>query len=424
MRFDSGVRAPAPASGGERVLLLMSSRTYRAGSFIKAAEDLGIDVIVGTEAETPLAGQGSLHIDFSDPEGSVTRIQAFASKVPFDAVVPAEDDGTWLAAETSMRLGLPHNPPEMVAAVRDKAAMRELMLARDLPTPNGFRIDIDSDPEDLAGELSYPCVIKPRFLSGSQGVMRVNNPGEFVFAFQRVRRLIQQPTISGLGGQMGDSLWCEDYVPGEEVALEGMLNDGSLQTLALFDKPDPLIGPYFEETIYVTPSRHPESVQAKIVEITQKVVQACGLKTGPVHIELRVNPDGVYVIDLAPRSIGGLCSKALRFDQGDSLESLILRQALGQDVQGALRELAASGVMMIPIPRGGRLNAIAGVQAARAVPGVEEVIISVPIGELLVPLPEGGSYLGFIFARSDAPNQVEAALRQAHAELEFDIQSD
>jgi hypothetical protein len=223
---------------------------------------------------------------------------------------------------------------------------------------------------------------------------------------------------------MGDSLWCEDYVPGEEVALEGMLNDGTLQTLALFDKPDPLIGPYFEETIYLTPSRHPESVQQQIVETTQRVVQACGLKTGPVHVELRVNSNGAYVIDLAPRSIGGLCSKALRFDQGDSLEALILRQALGQDVQMAKRESAASGVMMIPIPRGGRLKAIAGVQAARAVTGVEEVIISVPIGELLVPLPEGGSYLGFIFARSDAPNQVEAALRQAHAALEFDIQSD
>jgi biotin carboxylase len=419
---DTGAGDPSALSDSKRVLLLMSSRTYRAGSFIKAAEELGVSLTVGTEAETPLAGQGGLHINFSDPEGAAEAIQAFASNLPFDAVVPAEDDGTWLAAEASMRLGLPHNPPEMVAAVRDKAAMREHMAESGLPAPEGFRIDIDSDPEDLAGELSYPSVLKPRFLSGSQGVIRVNNPGEFVFAFQRVRRLIQQPEIRNLGGQMGNSLWCEVYVPGNEVAVEGMLNDGILQILALFDKPDPLLGPYFEETIYVTPSRHPQGIQVKIVETTQQVVQAFGLKTGPVHVELRINPEGVYVIDLAPRSIGGLCSKALRFDQGDSLEALILRQALGVDVRGVRRESAASGVMMIPIPHGGRLNAMAGMQAARAVSGVEEVIISVPIGEELVPLPEGGSYLGFIFARSDAPHQVEAALRQAHAELEFDIQ--
>lgn len=423
MQFDTAAGEPQADARGKRVLLLMSSRTYRAGSFIRAAEELGVALTVGTEAETPLGGDNDLHIDFSDPAGAADAIENFASKDPFDAVIPAEDEGTWLAAEASKRLGLPHNPPEMVAAVRDKAAMRERMAESGLPSPKGLRIDIESDPEELAGELPYPSVLKPRFLSGSQGVIRANNPAEFVFAFQRVRRLIQQPEILRLGGSMSNSLWCEVYVPGDEVAVEGMLDDGVLQVLAIFDKPDPLVGPHFEETIYVTPSRFPESVQARIVETTQQVVQAFGLKTGPVHVELRINPDGVYVIDLAPRSIGGLCSKALRFTQVGSLEALILRQALGEDVQRVKRELTASGVMMIPIPRGGRLKAIGGVQAARAVPGVEEVIISVPIGEMLVPLPEGGSYLGFIFARSDVPDRVESALRQAHAELVVQVET-
>ncbi len=412
------------ARARRRVLLLTSSRTYRVGAFLEAAEGLGLSVVVGTEAETPLAGSGGLHIDFSDAEAAVAAIEAFASEVPLDAIVAAEDDGTWLAAEASRRLKLSHNPPESVAIVRDKAAMREHLSGRHLPTPSGLRIGIDSDPEDVAGILTYPSVLKPRFLSGSQGVIRVDNPGDFVFAFQRDRRLLSQPGIRSLGGELADSLWCENYIPGEEVALEGMLNEGGLQVLALFDKPEPLEGPYFEETIYVTPSRHSADVQSEMVDTAQRAVRALGLRTGPVHIELRVNPKGVYLIDLAPRSIGGLCAKTLRFDRSESLETLILRQAMGGDVRHVSRETSAAGVMMIPMPHGGRLEAVKGKQAAELVPGVDELIISVPIGEILVPLPEGGRYLGFIFSRATTPDEAESALRQAHAKLVFDIRPD
>jgi biotin carboxylase len=421
MGTDLPEEGPGSPLSGKRVLLLMSSRTYRAGAFLRAAADLGVSVLVGSDVEAPLGGEGSLRLNFGDPEGAAAAAQAFASDVPIDAVIAAEDEGTWLASDIGGRLGLAHNSPRAVAAVRDKAAMRDALAAAGVSAPQGMRIDIDTDPEDVADRIAYPSVIKPRFLSGSQGVIRVNTPGEFVFAFQRVRRLVQQPEVRALGGDVVGSLWCETYVPGDEVALEGMLTNGALQVLALFDKPDPLEGPTFEETIYVTPSRHSQLVQDQVTAVAQAAVSALDLETGPVHIEVRIHPDGVSVIDLAARSIGGLCAKALRFENGESLEALILRQALGDDVRERRREAQASGVMMIPIPHGGRLRAIGGIGAAQAVPGVEEVIISVPVGEELVPLPEGGRYLGFIFGRSPEAAQVETALRRAHAALAFEI---
>jgi hypothetical protein len=424
MSSDGRVRVETGARDSRPVLLLMSSRTYRAGAFLDAARALAVPAVIGTEAETPLAAGRGLRIDFGNPQESVDRLVAYAQGAPVGAVISAEDDGTWLASETSRRLGLSHNPPEAVAVIRDKAALREHLLEAGLPAPKGLRIDLESDPEDLADRLPYPCVLKPRFLSGSQGVMRVNGPGEFVFGFQRLRRLLQQPGIRRLGDDLAESLWCEAFVSGDEVALEGMLTGGRLQVLALFDKPDPMDGPFFEETIYVTPSRHPEESQRDVADVVQRSVSALGLRTGPVHAELRINAQGAWLIDLAPRSIGGLCAKSLRFGEGESLESLILRQALGDDVSEVRRERDASGVMMIPIPSAGRLVGVSGLDTATAVAGVDEVILSVPIGDILVPAPEGGRYLGFIFARSEMPGEVEAALRQGHACLEFDIAPD
>lgn len=405
-----------------RVLLLMTSRTYRARAFLEAAESLGAPMVIGTEADTPLmSGERGLSLDFSAPEEAAESVVMFSESVPLAAIVAAEDEGTWLAAESARRLGLPHNPPQSVAAVRDKAELRGRLVSAGLLAPRGLRIDLDLDPEDTADDLNYPAVIKPRFLAGSQGVLRVDDPAEFVAGFLRLRHLLRQPNIRRLGGELAESVWCETYIPGEEIALEGLLTHGRLQVLAIFDKPDPLEGPTFEETIYVTPSRQPADRQTQAAEAVQDAVRVLGLQEGPVHAELRLNSEGAWLIDLAPRSIGGLCARTLRFDQGESLESLILRQALGQDVTRAIRERAASGVMMIPIPRAGRLDAVDGQARAAAISGVEAVIISLPIGAQLVPLPEGDRYLGFIFARADAPETVEESLRRAHAGLDFTI---
>jgi ATP-grasp domain/L-amino acid ligase C-terminal domain 2 len=215
----------------------------------------------------------------------------------------------------------------------------------------------------------------------------------------------------------------EDFVAGREVAVEGLLTAGRLRVLALFDKPDPLNGPFFEETIYVTPSRLRREDQARVAAVTGQAASALGLTEGPIHAELRLNDAGAWPIEVAGRSIGGLCSRMLRFGTGMSLEELILRRALGQGVEEIAREERAGAVMMIPIPRAGRLESVEGLDEARSVPGIEEVTVSAHAGQRLVPLPEGSRYLGFLFSRADTPERAEAALREAHGRLRFRIEA-
>jgi biotin carboxylase len=399
-----------------RVLLLIPSRTYRTHDFMTAAARMDVEVVVGSEHRPALAGlmEGRhLRLDFEDVTGSAERIVAFAKTHPLTAVVAVDDAGTLLAATAAQALGLPHNPVDAVEAARDKARMRERFAAADMPTPRFATADIDADPKTVAAAVRYPCVIKPLDLSGSQGVVKVDHAARFPQVFTRVVAIVAACRPNG----MRRSVLIEDFIPGEEVAVEALLRGGELEPLAIFDKPDPLNGPFFEETIYVTPSRLSQKRQAQILATTARAARALGLTDGPIHAELRLNDTGVWMLELAARSIGGLCSRTLRFGSGVSLEELILRHAAGLPMPSHQREVAAAGVMMLPIRNRGRLRAVEGQGEAKQVPGVEGLVITIPPGEQLVPLPEGDRYLGFMFARADSPAAVEAALRQAHAQL-------
>jgi biotin carboxylase len=300
--------------------------------------------------------------------------------------------------------------------------MRKLFQARDVPSPKSelFHFSESDDLEflnSLAQRTSYPCVVKPLHLNGSRGVIRADNQDQFAAAAQQLRHLLttREPD------QHEPAFLVEQYIPGIEVALEGLLSAGHLKVLALFDKPDPLEGPYFEETIYVTPSRLPVATQELIAVTTANAAAALGLREGPVHAELRLNNDGPFVIELAGRSIGGLCSKTLQFGVAVSLEEMIVRQAFGMEVANLERVPEARGVMMIPIPQAGILKAIKGCEAAESVQYIDSVEITAHINHRLVPLPEGESYLGFIFARGPSPDVVEEALRTSHEQLTFEI---
>ncbi|HYS77465.1 MAG TPA: ATP-grasp domain-containing protein, partial [Candidatus Dormibacteraeota bacterium] len=289
-------------------------------------------------------------------------------------------------------------------------------------TPRYSVMTLDHDPGAGALKQGFPVVLKPTFLAASRGVIRADSPEQFVAAFRRIDALLRDPDLLDKGGDAARLILVEEFVPGVEVAVEGLLIGGRLKVLALFDKPDPLDGPFFEETIYVTPSRLAAGVQEAIAATTASAAHAVGLREGPIHAELRVNDRGPWLIELAARSIGGLCSRTLRFGTGLSLEEVILMHALGRDVQQVQREPRPAGVMMIPIPRGGILRGVSGLAAAGRVPGIDDITISATIGKPLVPLPEGSSYLGFIFARAGSPALVEAALREAHRRMTFDIE--
>lgn len=404
----------------KRVLLLLTATTYRAQAFCDAAARLNIDVVAATDMPRELAAfwRQPLGVDFNDPVAATETIVQLAAHTPINAIISVDDSGSLVAAQASAALGLPHNSPQAAEAARDKYVMRTLLAQSGVASPPFTRYSSADDPHAIAYEVSYPCVIKPLRLSGSRGVIRANNPAECVAAIKRVTRLLHE-----IEGNAEPKLFLiEDFIPGFEVALEGLIDHGQLQVLALFDKPDPLDGPFFEETIYVTPSRLPDDVQAAIARCAQDAARALGLNHGPMHAELRTNEHGPWIVELAGRSIGGLCSKTLRFGTDASLEELILRQACNLPVPAIDGPRAAGGVMMIPIPEEGILKCVDGLEQAEAVPGIEEIQITAQLHYPIVALPEGDSYLGFIFARGATPDEVEAALRKAHAHLRFTIQ--
>jgi biotin carboxylase len=409
--------------GGTRLLLLLPTRTYRTEDFVDAARTLGVDLVCASEKPSTLeelSPDTLLTLDFTDPDAAAARAVAWSAGRPLAAVVGVDDVTAPAAAAIAERLGLRASAPAAVDATRDKYQMRQCLAAAGVPVPRFRRIALDEQPLRAARGVEYPCVLKPLALSASRGVIRANNADQFMAAFERIRALLQRDDVS-VAGDAARYLLAEAYVPGLEVALEGLLTKGGLHTLALFDKPDPLEGPFFEETIYVTPSRLPATVQDALRRAAAAACAALGLTEGPVHAELRLNDDGPWVLEVAARSIGGLCSRTLRFGTGMTLEEIILRHALDWPIPSLERERRAAGVMMIPIPRAGRLDGVRGLDEARAVPHVEDVVISAHVGQTLVPLPEGWQYLGFIFARADTPADVEDALRIAHARLRFDI---
>ncbi len=406
----------------KRVLLLLPTTGYRNNDFLAAAQKLDVEIVAAANYCHQLAPSWGLApimaLHFDRPEEAAETVLREMDGIP-DAVLAVDDSGVELAAVLSERLRLPGNRAEAVRRVRDKLAFRRLLQEREFDCPGFHHLPSGEDPRKLLSALKFPVVVKARRLSASRGVIRADDAEALLRAVNWVRAI--QARADRDAEALG--LVVEDFIPGREYALEGSLQRGELTTLALFDKPDPLDGPYFEETLYVTPSRLPQPLQDCIHQEVARACRAAKLLTGPVHAEVRVNDEGVWILEVAPRSIGGLCGRALTHLLGMSIEEFILRQVLAESAPSlpAAGERAAAGVMMIPIPRRGIYRGLEGLAAAQSVPGVTEVAITVEPGQIIAPPPDGASYLGFIFSRAANPAAAEAALRSAHRRLRFDI---
>ena len=390
---------------------------------MEAARQIGVELTVASERPSTLETAnpaGLLTLPLQDPDGAAAKAALFARDHPIAAVVGVDDDTAIVAASIAHRLRLKSNPVHAATAARDKQVQRELLAKAGVPIPRFMLRAIDEDPASFAKSVTYPCVLKPIRLSASRGVIRADNEAGFIAAHARLRAILNDPENAKACGVRAGQYLIEEFIPGYEVALEGLVVDRRLHVLALFDKPDPLDGPFFEETIYVTPSSVPAGLQATIKDCAARAVRALGITEGPVHAELRYNERGPWLIELAARPIGGRCSAVLRFgDRGISLEEIILRHALGMPIPSLHRESLAAGVMMIPIPGAGTLQEVRGVAEAKAVPLVEDVQVTAHPGERLVPFPEGSRYPGFIFARGETADVVDRALREAHGRLTF-----
>ncbi len=427
-----------------RVLLLSHTTGYQLRAFNDAAAELGIQLLFATDRCHMLDDPWQDHaipVRFQDIGESVEAIRRAAAHAPVDGVIAVGDRPVVLAAHAASALALPWHTTGGASASADKRRSRAALAAARLPSP-AFAV-VRVEPEDIDRAVStngvgYPCVLKPVGLSGSRGVIRANDPVELAAAYRRIRALLARPHVRAARAGLEDEILVESFIPGREFAIEGVMTEGRLTVFAIFDKPDPLEGPFFEETIYVTPSRVPDTEQRAIESTVQRAAAALGLGHGPVHAECRVTDDGrVFVLEVAARPIGGLCSRVLRFARQDSgggperaalrrddrwsLEHVLLEHAIGRPIGRYERELGGAAVMMVPIPARGLLKNVAGEEDARSVPGVDEVRITAKRDQLLEPLPEAGSYLGFIFARGAAPADAERAVREAHGRLRFDI---
>jgi biotin carboxylase len=399
--------------------MLAGAGSYRCAPFKKAAAHLGIDVIEAADIPQAFSEywDGPLAIDYIDVDAAAGQVAQAALESGASAILALDDSATLVAALASQQAGLPHNAPDASLAARDKLVMRQKLRDSGAPTPWFQAFPMLTDPRVPSRLASYPCVVKPTRLSGSRGVIRANNGKELIRAFSRVAQMLQQ---EGADPDQTEII-VEEYLPGAEVAVEGILTNGALRVLSIFDKPDPLEGPFFEETIYVTPSRLSQELQERIELRTAEGAAALGIEHGPVHAELRVGERDAWVIEIAGRSIGGLCSTILEFGSGQSLEDLILMNAVGRELDVTSLAAAAVGVMMIPIPRSGVLKRVGGIERARAVPGITDLTITAQLNGPIDALPEGSAYLGFIFARGESPEDVEQALREAHGLLEIRI---
>jgi biotin carboxylase len=416
-----------------RLLIFTAKLGYQTRSFDEVARKLGVDLIFVTDRchqlEDPW-GDRAIPVHFESPDTAAWDVVHFvrrrSARLEFDGFLALGDRPAVTAAYAARGLGLSCNHPAAVEACRSKLRMREVFREAGLRVPWFRSISASPTPEPALLGISYPCVLKPLSLSASQGVVRANSREEFISAETRIRRLLESAEIRATREPNLDQILVEGYIPGREVAVEGLLTEGQLRILAIFDKPDPLEGPYFEETIYVTPSRLADAQQREIERCAVDAVRALGLLHGPVHAEFRINEEGVWPLEVAPRPIGGLCARALRFapdatSQTIGLEELLLRHALGLPGNDWPREQAASAVMMIPVPKSGVLEKIEGEDAARSVPGISSLEITARLHDYIAAWPEGSSYLGFLFARAKTPAEAEEAIRTAHAKLHFEL---
>lgn len=411
-----------------RLLIVSTTTGYQLRAFNDAAERLGYELAFATDRCHKLQDpwrDRAIPVRFHDEDASVGAIVKAAARTPIDGVVAVGDRPTVLASLAACALGLRGNPPDGARASSNKLLMRQALARAGLPAPWFFDVDATRGLDEALDRARYPCVVKPLAMAASRGVMRADGPEDFATAFHRLQALLSRRDVQAQRNPAHRRVLVEGYIPGAEFAIEAVLDRGELHVLAIFEKPDPLVGPFFEETIYLTPPRIDVAAQALIARAVASACRAIGLMHGPVHAEVRADGETVHVIEVAARPIGGLCARALRFGlRGQrapvvSLEQLLLVHASGQRIDAYERESDASGVMMIPVPRRGIFKRVDGLERARAIPGVEEIVITAKRDQHLVPLPEGSSYPGFIFARADTPDAVDRALRLAHATLEW-----
>ena len=416
VRDAAHIPARSHDGGMPTIVIVASCESYRTADFVAAAKTLRLDTVIATDADSPFAEPDrQILVNLDDPESAARAITARAPDA--SAIVSVDDQGVQTVALATAALGLPANPSSAADATRDKFAMRTMLSSAGVAQPDFGRV-AQGELASVAARIGLPVVVKPVSLSASRGVIRMDSLSEAPEIEARIRRI-----LSAAGRDHDEPILVERYIDGPEAIVEGILKDGDLEVLAIIDKPVPLEGPFFEETMFVSPSRLSDDVQTRVIAVVRSAIDAIGLRTGPIHAEVRIGRDGaVSIIEIAARSIGGLCGRSLSFGLlAEPLESIVIRSALGLTKEFAPPSKPATGVMMLPIPADGVLSEVSNIDLALEIDGIDDVELTVVPGRTVRPLPEGDRYLGFVFASGLTPSDVERSLAKAAVTIDVAI---
>ncbi len=396
--------------------MVAPNRSYRVASYIDAATRLGLQLIIVSDSEHSLvsAVASGITVDFADPDLAFEQVKLSIADKSILSVIATDDAVVTLASRIARELGLPHNDPKASRLTVRKDLARIRLQQEQCNVPE-FSVCAIYDAADKATEFTYPVVLKPLMLSGSRGVIRADDPTQFIAAAERLERILANEPASDYERR---HFLVEQYLDGDEIAFDGFVQDGRLLPLAMFDKPEPMNGPFFEESYYITPSRHDAATQQAIVEEIERCCAAYGLRHGPIHAEARITTQGVVLLEMASRTIGGQCARLIEYVLGSNLEQVII-QLMSDRSPEYQRGSKHAGVLMIPIEQSGVLKRVEGLIKAQQVANITDIEIHIQPGYELIPLPEGSSYLGFIFASAETFDQTLQALREAHQQLKF-----
>lgn len=357
------------------------------------------------------------------PEQAIEQALRLHEQTSIGAVLGYEEDATLTVAHIAAALGLPAHPVAAAEAALDKPMMKQRFAAAGIPAAD-FIVAADEDEAVAWAEAGgYPVVVKPCRGSASQGVIRANDEHTLRQAYRRLRRIIRDHELDN-GGRPPSAHLVERYLPGSELSCELLLQYGAPEVITEFGKPLPLTGPYFEESIYLTPPALGAALRREVHELSMAAAKALGFYHGPAHCEIRLTPDGPKVLEIAGRLLGGACAGSFRDRLGEDLDALLLRSALGERITlpAPADDAPTVGALMIPVPGEGRVVAVRGDDGARRVPGVRDVSLQTEPGEIVVPFPEQACYaVGFVSASGPDEAAVVGSLGQAAAQISLEL---
>ena len=383
----------------KKLLLVIPENSYKSNDFVVAAEKLGIDFLIITDSEQVSSKfSDTVIINKFDAELNKNNLKKLKDVTH---VLPVDHSALKFSGYLVDLLEVKGNKLESINLSMNKYESRKIFNSLlDIKVNNEIIKNID-DVNTFINK-NGTSVLKPIYGTASKSVLKINNVEKNK---EQIEKLMQDC--------FDQDLVIEEYIDGKEYALEGTIINSELKKIVIFDKPVEYKHPYFEESIYITPSELSSEAEKRVVSIVDKACKKIGLEDGPVHVEFKINENQIFIIEINPRMIGGLCSRCLSFGLFKvSLEEIILHAFMNNELKNIELLNNYVGVLMIPTPKSGKFISI-NKEELEKIPNISNVEITVPEGSDLLEPPYGDKYLGFAFSQGIDKKTVNESLLTA-----------